>query len=98
MCAVATLFRVSVPTASILFNVASCIVPTLVVDGEDERGLFCSGRWLLVDRHLLFVLGRLVVLFSGSTSTSRSRAFGLLNCRHLEQRLYLVSNASSLRV
>jgi len=51
-----------------------------------------------VDRHLLFVLGRLVMLFSGSTSTSGSRAFGLLNCRHLKKRLYLVSNASSLRV
>ena len=98
MCAVTALFRVPMPTASIFFNVASCVVPTLVVDGEDERGLFCSGRWLLVDRHLLFVLGRLVVLFSRCTSTSRSRAFGLLNYRHLEQRLYLVSNASSLRV
>jgi len=38
------LFRVSVPTASILFNVASCVVPTLVVDGEHKRGLFCSRR------------------------------------------------------
>jgi len=86
------------PTASILFNVASCIVSTLVVDGEDERCLFCSGRWLLMDRHLLFVLGRLVALFSGSSSMSRSRAFSLLNCCHLEQSLYLVPNASSLGV
>jgi len=98
MCAVATLFHVSMPSASILFNVASCVVPMLVVDGEGERGLFCPGRWLLMDRHLLFVLSRFVAPFSGSTSMSRSRAFGLLNCRHLEQCLYLVSNASSLRV
>jgi len=49
MCVVATLFCVSMPTASILFNVVSCVVPTLVVDGEDECGLFCSGRWLLMD-------------------------------------------------
>jgi len=98
MCVVAALFRISMPTASILFNVASCVVSTLVVDGEGERGLFCSGRWLLMDRHLLFVLGWLVALFSGSSSTSRSRAFSLLNCRHLEQSLYLVSNASSLGV
>jgi len=98
MCAVTALFRVPMPTASIFFNVASCVVPTLVVDGEDERGLFCSGRWLLVDRHLFFVLGRLIMLFSGSSSSSRSQAFGLLNRRHLEQSLYLVSNTSSLGV
>jgi len=43
-------------------------------------------------------LGWLIALFSGSTSSSRSRAFGLLNCRHLEQSLYLVSNTSGLGV
>ena len=70
MCAVAALFRVTMPTVSILFNVASCVVSMLVIDGEDERGLFCSGGWLLMDRHLLFVLGWLIALFSGSSSTS----------------------------
>jgi len=69
MCAVAALFCVTVPRALILFNVASFVVSTLVVDGEDERGLFCSGGWLLMDRHLLFVLGWLIALFSGSSST-----------------------------
>jgi len=98
MGAITALFRVPIPTATILFNVASCVVSTLVVDGEDERSLFCSRGWLLMDRHLLFVLGRLIALFSGSSSTSRSRAFGLLNCRHLEQSLHLVSDASSLGV
>jgi hypothetical protein len=84
MCAVTALFRVPIPMATIFFNVASCVVSTLVVDGEDERGIFCFGGWLLMDRHLLFVLGWLIALFSGSSSTLRSRAFGLLNCRHLE--------------
>jgi len=43
------LFRVPVPTASILFNVASHVVSTLIVDGENERGLFPSRGWLLMD-------------------------------------------------
>jgi len=51
-----------------------------------------------MDRHLVFVLGWLIVLFGGRSSTSRSRAFGLLNCRHLEQSLHLVSDASCLGV
>jgi len=92
---VTALFRVPVPTSTILFNVASRVVSTLVVDGEDERGLFPSRGLLLMDRHLLFILGWLIVLFSGRSSTSRSRAFGLLNCRHLEQSLYLISDASA---
>jgi hypothetical protein len=70
MCAVTALFRVPMPTASILFNVASCVVSTLIVDGEDERGLFRLGGWLLMERHLLFILGWLIALFSGSSSTS----------------------------
>jgi len=98
MCAVTALFRVPVPTATILFDVASRVVSTLVVDGEDERGLFTSRVWLLMDRYLLFVLGWLIVLFSGRSSTSRSRAFGFLNCRHLEQSLHLVSDAPRLGV
>ena len=96
--AVTALFRVPVPTATIFFDVASCVVSTLVVDGEDECGLFPSRGWLLMDRHLLFVLGWLIALFSGRSSTSRSRAFGLLNCRHLEQSLHLVSDAPCLGV
>jgi hypothetical protein len=58
--------------ASILFNVTSYVVSTLIVDGENERGLFPSGGWLLMDRYLLFVLGWLIALFSGSPSSSRS--------------------------
>jgi len=49
MGAVTAFFRVPVPTAMILFDVASCVVSTLVVDGEDERGLFSSRGWLLMD-------------------------------------------------
>jgi len=49
MGAVTALFRVPVPTASILFDVASRVVSMLVVDGEDERGLFPSRGWLLMD-------------------------------------------------
>ena len=51
-----------------------------------------------MDRHLLFILGWLIALFSGRSSTSRSRAFGLLNCRYLEQSLHLVLDASNLGV
>jgi len=51
-----------------------------------------------MDRHLLFVLGWLIALFSGSSSMPRSQAFGLSNCRHLEQSLHLVSDASGLGV
>jgi len=72
MCAVTSLFRVSVAAASIFFNVMPRVVSTLNVDRENESGLSTS-RWrLLMDRHLLFVLGRLVALFSGSSSSSGS--------------------------
>jgi len=46
---VTALFRVPVPTASILFNVTSRVVSTLIVDEENERGLFSSRRRLLMD-------------------------------------------------
>jgi hypothetical protein len=82
--AITALFCVCIPTATILVDVTSCVVSSLVVNGEDECGLFPSRGRLLMDRHLLFVLGWLIALFSGSSSTSRSRAFVLLNCRHLE--------------
>jgi hypothetical protein len=49
MGAVTALFRVPVPTASILFNVASRVVSTLIVNGENERGLSLSRGWLLMD-------------------------------------------------
>ena len=83
---------------AIFVDVASCIVSSLVVDGEDVRGLFPSRWWLLMDRHLLFVMGQLITLFCVRPSTSRGRALGLLNFRHLEQSLHLVSNASRLGV
>ena len=98
MGAVTALFRVPVPTTTILFNVASCIVSTLVVDGEDERGLFPSRGRLLMDRYLLFVLGWLIMLFCSCPSTSGGRAFRLLNYRHLDQSLHLVSNAPCLGI
>ena len=98
MGAVTALFCVPVPTATILVDVVSCVLSSLVVDGEDERGLFPSRGRLLMERHLLFVVGWLIMLFCGRSSTSRGRAFGLLNCRYLEQSLHLVSNASRLGV
>jgi len=49
MGAVTALFRVPVPTASILFNVTSRVVSTLIVDGENEHGLSFSKGWLLMD-------------------------------------------------
>ena len=66
----------------ILVDVASCVVSSLVVDGEDERGLFPSRGWLLMDRHLLFVVGRLIALFCGCSSTSRGRAFEHITQQH----------------
>jgi len=49
MRAVAALFRVPVPTVSILFDVMPRIVSTLIVDREDESGLSSSRGWLLMD-------------------------------------------------
>jgi len=98
MGAVTTLLCFPIPTASIFVDVASRVLSTLVVDGENECGLFPSRGWLLMDRHLLFVLGWLVALLGGCSSKSRSRAFGLLNCCHLEQSLHLVSDAPCLGV
>jgi len=98
MRAVTALFRIPIPTASILFDVMPRVMSSLIVDREDESGLSSSRGWLLMDRHLLFVLGWLIALFSGGSSSSRSRPFGLLNHRYLEQSLHLVSNASSLGV
>jgi len=98
MGAVTAFFRVPVPTATILVDVAPRVVLSLVVDGEDERGLFPSTGWLLMDRYLLFVVGWLVALLCGRSSTSRGRAFSLLNCCYLEQSLHLVSNASGLGI
>jgi len=46
---VTALFRVPIPTASIFFNVTSRVVPTLVVDGENEGGFSTSRRRLLMD-------------------------------------------------
>jgi len=96
--AVAALFRVSIQTATILVDVASRVVLSLVVDGEDERGLSPS-RWrLLMDRHLLFILGWLITFFRSCPSMSGGRALCLLNCRHLEQSLHLISDAPCLGV
>jgi len=98
--AVTAFFCVPISMATILVDVASCVVSSLIVDGvvEDECCLLPSRRRLLMDRHLLLILGRLITLFRGYSPSSRGRALGLLNCRHLEQSLYLVSNASSLGV
>ena len=98
--AVTVFFCVPISTTTILVDVASCVVSSLIVDGvvEDKCCLLPSRVRLLMDRHLLFVLGQLIALLRGCSSTSRGRALGLLNCRHLEQSLYLISNASRLGV
>jgi len=49
MGAVTAFFRVPIPAATILVDVGSCVVSSLVVDGEDERGLFPSRGRLLMD-------------------------------------------------
>jgi len=49
MCAVTALFHVPMPAASILFDVVPRVVSTLIVDGENERGLFSSRGWQLMD-------------------------------------------------
>jgi len=49
MRAVTALFRVPVPTASILFDVMPRVVSTLIVDGGDESGISSSRGWLLMD-------------------------------------------------
>jgi len=84
--AVTTLFCVPISTVTVFVDVTPCVVSLLIVDGvvEDERCLLPSRGWLLMDRHLLFVSGRLITLLHGRSSTSRGRALGLLNCRHLE--------------
>jgi hypothetical protein len=82
----------------ILVDVASRVVSSLVVGGEDVCGLFPSRGRLLMDRHLLFVLGWLIAFFSSCPSTSGGRAFCLLYCRHLEQSLHLVSDAPRLGI
>jgi len=47
--AVTALLCVPIPTASILVDVALCVVSTSVVDGEDECGLFPLRGRLLMD-------------------------------------------------
>jgi len=83
---VTALFCVPISTATILVDVASCVVPSLIVDRvvQDECCLLPSRGRLLMDRHLLFILGRLLMLLRGCSSTSRGRALGLLNCCYLE--------------
>jgi len=49
MCAVTALFRVPMPAASILFDAMPCVVSTLIVDGENERGLSSTRGWQLMD-------------------------------------------------
>jgi hypothetical protein len=49
MRAITALFRVSVPAASIFFDVVPRVVSTLIVDGEDESGLSTSRGRLLMD-------------------------------------------------
>jgi len=49
MRAVTVLFRVPIPTASILFDVMPRVVSTRIVDREDESGLSTSRGRLLMD-------------------------------------------------
>ena len=100
MGAVTAFLYVPISTATMLVDVASCIVSPLIVDGvvEDKRCLLASRGWLLMDRYLLFVLGRFITLLRGCSSTSRGRALGLLNRCYLKESLHVISNASCLGV
>jgi len=71
MGAVTVLLCVSISTATILVDVTSRVVSSLVVDGEDERGVFPSRGRLLMDQYLLFVVGWLIALFCGRSPASR---------------------------
>jgi hypothetical protein len=88
------------PTAAILIDVMSSVMSPLIIDEAllEGHGLSSSRGWSLMDRHFLLVSGWLDVFLCGCPSTPRSRAFGLLGCRHLEQSLHLVSNAPRLGV
>jgi len=98
--AVTTLLCVPISTATMLIDVASCVALPLIVDGvvEDKLYFLSSRGWLLMDRYLFFVLGRLITLLRGCSSTSRGRAHGVLNRCYLEESQHLVSNASCLGV
>jgi len=43
MGAVTTFFRIPIPTATVLFNVTSCVMSTLVVDGRTSVVFFARG-------------------------------------------------------
>jgi len=100
MGAVTMLLCIPISATMMLIDVASCVVSPLIVDGvvEDKHCLFSSRGWLLMDRYLLFVLGRLIPLLRGCSSTLQGRALGLLNRCYLKESLHLVSNASRLGV
>jgi hypothetical protein len=88
------------PAAAILIDVMSSVVSPLIIDEVllDWHGFSSSRGWSLVDRHLPLVSGWLDTFLHGCPSTPRSRAFGSLGRRHLEQGLHLVSNAQRLGV
>jgi len=72
--AVTALLCIPVSTATVLVDVASCIVSSLIINRVvlDWRCLLSSRRWLLMDQHLLLVSGQLVTFFCGCSSASRS--------------------------
>jgi len=72
--AVTALLCIPMSTATILVDVASCVMSPLVIDGVvlDRRCPLSSRGWLLVDRYLFFILGQLVTPLRGCSSTSRS--------------------------
>jgi len=71
--AVTAFLCVPISATAVLVDVASCVVPLLIVNRvvEDKRCLLSSRGWLLMDRYLLFVLGQLLTPFRGCSSTSR---------------------------
>jgi len=70
---ITALLYIPMSTVSILVDVVSCVVSPLIIDGVvlDRRFPLSSRGWLLMDRHLLLVSGRLITSLDGYSSTSR---------------------------
>ena len=75
--AVTAILCIPISTATMLVDVASCVVSSLIIDRvvEDKCCLVPSRGWLLMDRYLLFVLGRLITLLRGCSSSQIRRAW-----------------------
>ena len=83
-----------------LVDVISGVALPSIVDEAllDGRRFLISRGWSPVDRHLPLDSGYRGMFFCDYPSSSRGRALSLLSDRHVEQSLYLISNASRLSI